>query len=245
MAKLRSENPINQRVINYIEEKNISQTALADLLGMSVPGVGKLLRGKNNPDVNHLLKISESYGMSLDYLIRGVDNLDWLIKGEEPMERSSDYVNAEVHEEFVSNGSKRLDEQDIPLYDITAAAGLNALYNSTNNILGYIHIPNMPRCQGAIYVKGDSMYPLIKQGDMVAFQPLMDIPDEIDFGEIYVVDMSTPYRERVVVKYVKKSEKGEEYINLVSYNEKHHPDTHVHLSKVRAMAAVKAIVRLV
>ena len=56
--------------------------------------------------------------------------------------------------------------QQIPLYDLEATAGLVPLFTeSANNIpLDYITIPNLPKCDGAIYVTGDSMYPLLKSG---------------------------------------------------------------------------------
>lgn len=41
-----------------------------------------------------------------------------------------------------------------------------------------------------------------------------------------------------------KSEKGDDYVKLVSYNEKHHPAKDVALKKIRAMAAVKASIRI-
>ena len=48
----------------------------------------------------------------------------------------------------------------ITLYDVEAAANLKTLFdNKDQNILGQISIPNIPKCDGAVYVKGDSMYP--------------------------------------------------------------------------------------
>ncbi|GAB2540175.1 S24 family peptidase [Rufibacter soli] len=184
----------------------------------------------------------------LEKVFRSVEGLNasWLLTGEgDPFIKGGNSKEKDTQLQVFTNGTEKHHElQHIPLYDITASAGLNALYNSSNNILDYIQIPNLPRCDGAIYVKGDSMYPLLKHGDMVAFQRLVDLPDEIDFGNMYVVDMSTPNLERVYVKYVQKSELGDKYVKLVSYNEKHHPPKDVLLSKIRAMAAVKASIRL-
>ena len=58
----------------------------------------------------------------------------------------------------------------ITLYDVEAAANLKTLFdNKDQNILGQISIPNIPKCDGAVYVKGDSMYPLLKSGDIVKY----------------------------------------------------------------------------
>lgn len=50
--------------------------------------------------------------------------------------------------------------------------------------IDYIHIPNLPRCDGAIYVVGDSMYPLLKSGDIVLYKQVSGI--ENIFGAICI-----------------------------------------------------------
>lgn len=49
--------------------------------------------------------------------------------------------------------------------------------------VGKIIIPRMPDCDGAISVTGDSMYPLLKSGDIVAYKEVQDIQN-IHFGDI-------------------------------------------------------------
>lgn len=135
-------------------------------------------------------------------------------------------------------------ESAITLYDVEAAANLKTLFdNKDQNILGQINIPNIPRCDGAVYVKGDSMYPLLKSGDIVAYK---EIPLEIGhifFGEMYLVSIDLDGDEYLTVKYVQHSEKGEDWIKLVSYNQNHQPKDFP-LSSVRAMALVKLSIRM-
>lgn len=233
---------INQRIKFLVDDLaggNVSR--FAKEIGVSHTTVNTILPGEkpSKPGYDTLVKIIERFP-SID--------TDWLLKGEgNPKDENykEEHENTKHTVQVFTNGNEKKHElQAIPLYDITASAGLSALYNSSNNILDYLSIPNLPRCDGAINVKGDSMYPLLKHGDIVVFQRLNDILEEIDFGEMYVVDMSTPNLERIYVKYVKKSDKGDEYVTLHSYNEKHHPPKDVKLTKIRAMAAVKASIRL-
>lgn len=232
---------INQRVkflVDKLSEGNVSR--FAKEIGVSHTSINTLMPGEreSKPGFETLAKISTRFPQV---------SFEWLMKGEGEMLKSEGVQESkkpEVKEVFTIGKEKHHELQHIPLFDITAAAGLSALYNSNSNVLDYIQIPNLPRCDGAINVKGDSMYPLLKHGDIVVFQRLVDIADELMFGEMYVVDMSTPHLERIYVKYVQKSEKGEDYVKLVSYNEKHHPPKDVALKKIRAMAAVKASIRI-
>lgn len=132
----------------------------------------------------------------------------------------------------------------ITLYDVEAAANLKSLFdNKDQNILGQINIPNIPKCDGAVYVKGDSMYPLLKSGDIVAYKEVPLEMSHIFFGEMYLVSIDADGDEYLTVKYVQHSEKGEDWIKLVSYNQNHQPKDFP-LSSVRAMALVKLSIRM-
>lgn len=135
-------------------------------------------------------------------------------------------------------------EGTITLYDVEAAANLKTLFdNKDQNILGQISIPNIPKCDGAVYVKGDSMYPLLKSGDIVAYKEIPLEMNHIFFGEMYLVSIDLDGDEYLTVKYVQHSEKGEDWIKLVSYNQNHQPKDFP-LSSVRAMALVKLSIRM-
>ncbi len=132
----------------------------------------------------------------------------------------------------------------ITLYDVEAAANLKTLFdNKDQNILGQISIPNIPKCDGAVYVKGDSMYPLLKSGDIVAYKVIPVDMRHIFFGEMYLVSIDMDGDEYLTVKYVNHSDKGEDWIKLVSYNQYHQPKDFP-LSSVRAMALVKLSIRM-
>jgi len=148
-------------------------------------------------------------------------------------------------EEYTLKTDNNIDDQFIPLYNIEASAGLVELFQSHNkqNIIDTIKIPNIPKCDGAVYVTGDSMYPLLKSGDIIAYKEIHDFANDIFWGEMYIISIEVSGEEWISVKYIQKSEKGEEYVKLVSQNQNHQAKD-VKLSKVRALALIKASIRI-
>ena len=133
--------------------------------------------------------------------------------------------------------------QSVPLYSIEGTAGLVPLFEQSDSFtpINYIHIPNLPKCDGAIYVAGDSMYPLLKSGDIVLYKQLHDLED-IFWGDMYLLSIEVDGEEFVTVKYIHRSER-EGYIRLVSQNP-HHADKEIEMKRIRAIALVKASIRM-
>lgn len=136
------------------------------------------------------------------------------------------------------------DHQKIPLYDIHAAAGLIPLFDSPNKnrTEEFIVIPRAPKCDGAIFITGDSMYPLLKSGDIVVFKKINVDKNEIFWGEMYIISVHAGDEDYISVKYVHKGS-DEDHIKLVSQNS-HHEPKEIPISKVTAMAIVKASIRI-
>ena len=139
-------------------------------------------------------------------------NPDWLDGGEGEMFNAEPDLTAYMH-----RTDNTLPLQSVPLYSIEGTAGLVPLFadHAQTRPVNFIHIPNLPKCDGAIYIVGDSMY-------------LLSI--DID-GEEYIT-----------VKYIQKSER-EGYVKLVSQNP-HHADKEVAVDRIRALALVKASIRM-
>ena len=133
--------------------------------------------------------------------------------------------------------------QSVPLYSIEATAGLVPLFEqqSAHNPINYIHIPNLPKCDGAVYVVGDSMYPLLKSGDIVLYKQLHDLED-IFWGDMYLLSLDIDGEEYVTIKYIQRSDR-EGYVRLVSQNQ-HHAEKEVQMKRIRAIALVKASIRM-
>ncbi|WP_367867864.1 S24 family peptidase [Pedobacter sp. WC2423] len=177
------------------------------------------------------LLYSKCVGINAEFLLSGTGNV---IKEIDDNTVTTRYI-------LRTDTSREL--QTIPLYDLNAAASLVALFEGHQNIIDYISIPNLPKSDGAIYVSGDSMYPLLKAGDIAIYKKIYDMSEGIRFGEMHIVSAIIDGDLSTVVKFVKKSDKGEDWILLVSQNP-HHASRDIHMSKIKAIAIVKASIRL-
>lgn len=170
----------------------------------------------------------------------------WLLTGNGPMLKPDKYepiveVKPIHHPRSVE---KKEETQVVYLYDFEAAAGLKALFgNSHKNIIDTIKIPKLPKCDGAIHIVGDSMSPLLKSGDIILYKEVSPFIENIVYGEMYLLSYDIDGDDYVVVKYIRKSEKGEPFITLGSEN----PDyasRDIDFHRVTAIALVKASVRI-
>ena len=239
---------VGSRLKSIIEHYSVSIPEFSRLLGYDrADKIYNIVNGKFFPSFEILEAITKKF----------VDaNIDWLINGRGSMIKSietpivyaeNDSINA-IEDSDIKTFALKTDHkraiQRIPLYDFEAVAGLVPLYkdSSKQEPVDYIQIPNLPKCDGAIYVVGDSMYPLLKSGDIVLYKWVKDVTNCIFWGEMYLVSVDFDGEEYVTVKYLQKSE-NDGYIRLVSYNQ-HHSDKEVPISTVRALAFVKASIRI-
>ena len=166
-------------------------------------------------------------------------NPEWIETGKGEMFNADPALSAS----FGRGSEMAMPLQSVPLYSIEATAGLVPLFEqqSAHNPINYIHIPNLPKCDGAVYVVGDSMYPLLKSGDIVLYKQLHDLED-IFWGDMYLLSLDVDGEEYVTIKYIQRSER-EGYVRLVSQNQ-HHAEKEVKMSRIRAIALVKASIRM-
>lgn len=172
-------------------------------------------------------------------------NIDsnWLITGEGEMLKEKSQA-VEIKPIYTPKCAEPTQEETVFLYDLEAAANLNhLLLNKHENIIGKISIPDVPLCDGAVYVRGDSMYPLLKSGDIIAYKAVPNDIRNIIYGEMYLISIDMAGDEYLTVKYINHSDKGEEWIRLASFNPLHEPKDFP-LSSVRAMALVKFSIRM-
>lgn len=195
--------------------------------------------------INEKVPLSDKF---IDKICSVDENINkvWIYTGNGEMLKSTNLLQVnETASVYNHKTDSPVDGQKIPLYNIEATAGIVTLFNDTTETkpVDYIQIPNLPKCDGAVYISGDSMYPLLKSGDIMMYKVIHNIKDGIYWGEMYMISIDQDGDEMVTVKYIQKSEKGEKYIKLVSQN-KHHDDRDVSLNKVRALALIKASIRI-
>lgn len=187
---------------------------------------------------------------SIDFplLLEKLKEIDynWLLVGKGKPEHQAKFCNGEIVSgkvEMIHNPKTAdpVDDHSVSLYDITAAANLKTLLaNKDQHVVGKIQIPNIPVCDGALYISGDSMYPILKSGDVVGFKEISNFSNVI-YGEMYLVSFCIDGDEYLSVKYINRSD-VEGCIKLVSYNP-HHEPMDLPLTCIQAMAIVKFSIR--
>ncbi len=223
---------VSTRLGQYIQRKGYSYYAFENSVNASRGSISKAVKESKSIGSNMLEKILAVYPDL---------NAGWLLTGQGEM------LNADVRGNITTYKLKTdtpVESQQIPLYDIEAVAGLVPLFNDARNQkpVDHISIPYLPKCDGAVYVTGDSMYPLLKSGDIVLYKQLHDFKNEIFWGEMYLLSLNVGGEEYVTVKYVRKSGNAAKII-LASHNPDHQ-DKEIGLDKINALALVKASIRI-
>ena len=221
---------IKERVLQIAEMKGIAKEKFFEDIGMTYGN----FKGKSKETPLNSNAIADIFAIYPEV------NLEWLLTGKGSMIRETHNTHV-----FTLRNDRTLPSQVIPLYDIEASAGLVQLFKDSNSIdpIDTISIPNLPKCDGALYVVGDSMYPLLKSGDIVMYKQVHDLPNDFFWGEMYLIHIDLDGDTYTTVKYIQRSDLGNEHIKLVSYNQ-HHSPKDIHLSRIRAAALVKASVRI-
>lgn len=219
---------MNSRIRQVRKELQLTQEALATKMGIGKSALSMIETGK--------AALSER---NKNIIINELNvNPEWLKTGAGEMFNS--HMDIDTYRRHVTSG---IPLQSVPLYNIETTSGLLPLFAEQKTVkpIDFIHIPNLPKCDGAIYVIGESMYPLLKSGDIVLYKQMKNI-DDIFWGDMYLVSIDVDGEEYITVKYIQQSER-EGYITLVSQN----PTTiekDVEISKINAIAFVKATIRI-
>ena len=210
------------------KELKLTQEQLAQRLGIGKAALSMIETGKCGLSTRNKNILVQDLNV----------NPDWLDTGKGDM-----FIAEPDYTAFKLRSDSSLPMQSVPLYSIEGTAGLVPLFNDqeSNKPINYIHIPNLPKCDGAIYIVGDSMYPLLKSGDIVLYKQLQDL-NNIFWGDMYLLSIDLDGEEYITVKYIQKSER-EGYVKLVSQNP-HHADKDIEMSRIRAIAIVKASIRM-
>jgi phage repressor protein C with HTH and peptisase S24 domain len=217
-----------ERISQLAAAENITIGALEKRIGASKGVISRAVRGNTDIQAKWICKIVEIYPQY---------STDWLLTGRG--EILKDVQNVSAKEDFSLPTDRHVSSQDVPLYALDAAAGLVAIFNSTCvEPADYLRIPNLPPVDGALYVRGESMSPLLKSGDIVIFKKKPLSMDSIIWGEIYILSFNLDGDTYTSVKYVRKSDTPG-FVRLVSYNPDFAPKD-IPLSSITALALVKA-----
>lgn len=111
------------------KSKNVSQGELAELLDVSRQSISKWENDKAYPEMTRLLFMSDYFGVSLDYLMRGTESAD---NAENKENTSVAYQTRNlltVWNNFISNLSGKQRKLMMLLYALVIAALIAILYS--------------------------------------------------------------------------------------------------------------------
>ncbi len=219
---------INKRFREVRKELGFTQEQLAQRLGVGKAALSMIETGKAGLSSRNLNILVQEFNVNPDWMESGVGNM---------FNASTDF------KKFTHRTDSSLPLQSVPLYSIEGSAGLVPLFTKPEYAtpINYIHIPNLPKCDGAIYIVGDSMYPLLKSGDIVLYKQISDISD-IFWGDMYLLSIDIDGEEFVTVKYIQRADDPSK-VKLVSQNA-HHAEKEIDIARIRAIALVKASIRM-
>ena len=219
---------MESRLRQLRKELKLTQEALAQRLGIGKSALSMIETGK--------APLSER---NKNILVQGLNvNPDWIETGRGEMFNAPPEVRS-----FLDHNDRNMPLQAVPLYNLEGTAGFAALLADSSGYkpVDYVHVPNMPRCDGAVYLAGDAMAPLLKGGDIIMYRRMENL-DDIFWGEMYLLSVDVAGDEYVTVRYVHKSARPG-YIKLSGYDS-FNDEKEIEISKVRAIAFVKATIRM-
>lgn len=189
-------------------KKKISQQYLADAMSIPRTTLGDYERGKTEPNLEMLVKLSDFFDVKVDDLIRSnISHLDYEILRNK-------------HMKVLAISVDRNNKENIELVDTKAEAGYLESHSDPEYIkeLPKISFPNMPEgSYRGFEIRGDSMLPL-EPGSIVICSYVEQIGD-IKNDETYVI---VSKQDGLVYKRVKVDQNNMQ-LYLVSDNEAYMP----------------------
>ena len=198
---------------------------------------------------------SISKGLGIDILNTIIEkysnlNIEWVLSGKGNMLKTSHEDSKLSSLEVVKSHKpkyieKKEDVQDIPLFNFKASAGIKEILGPSSNdfLIDTIRIPDMPKCDGAIKIMGDSMMPKLKPGDIIMYKEMPLNLQDLFYGEMYLISYEIDGDYYVVVKYIRKSEKGEPFITLASENPEH-ASKDIEFGRINALSLIKGYINV-
>ena len=225
-------NAVAERIKFLMKELNYRQVDFAQKIDIDTSNLSKYLNGRLAMSEALINKIVVNLGVSKQ----------WLETGEDlPFAKQQPQQLVTVPDtRIVTQPSATMAKRGTPVYDIDVTAGYQpqARMFTDDQIVGFVDLPDMTSSQCRIVrVSGDSMSPVIRNGDYIAVRELSNLR-QIFWGQIYVVQLDD-FR---LVKYVRRHT-DPNMVVLRSENP-NYDDMDVPRSDIREMMIVKQILHV-
>lgn len=216
----------SKKLAEYLTKKDYFNRDFAQLAEINETQVSKW-RGGAGISPSTIDKIGEKVPEFIDFLLNDKQF------GKEKDESSENFTYE----------SETKDPRDrLPIYDITAKAGIPYLVNTLDDvqIIDYFSIPGFRDCIGFVQVAGDSMSGFVEDGEYIAIKPASF--DGIFWGSAYFIVFGGDIAQEPLIKYIREGEDGG--LILRSHNYQNYPDMKVSKTKILSIFTVKGIAKI-
>jgi len=184
---------IIDRIKYLMREMGLKQTQLSKRIGVDTSNLSKYMNARMPLSESFINRLVVNMGVNKQWLIDGTDT---------PFEKTPVHIDSNQSQMMLLNGAVAAGGAGTPVYDIDATAGTadrrTELFDN-DHIVGWVNLPAIsPDCR-IVRVSGDSMSPVIYNGDYVAVRKVANM-QQIFWGQIYIVTLED-FR---VVKYVRR-----------------------------------------
>lgn len=215
------------RIRELIRILQVTQNEFADRIKTDRSNFSKHINGKLPINDSLINKIVVGLGVSKEWLLNGTGNIFYMMP---PQHSSALSLPASAIRRDAAAGAKVYD------VDVTAGSMGRSMMFSNDRLIGVIDVPFISPDCSVVRVSGDSMQPVICNGDMVAIREVRNA-DLIFWGQIYVI-LLEDYR---MVKYIRKHADPSMVI-LRSANTEY-DDIEIRKSEIKDLFVVEHIIR--
>ena len=254
---------LSELIVSYRKENNLSQRKFAKICGLSNGYISMLENGINpktgmpiTPTLQKLGNLASGLNLSINELFAMIDDIDILLSDEElhsskfpPPAVTENHTTFPVIEEKEKSKTNSLGDsltlldgkiRKIPLFE-SVAAGFGCCAN--NQIIDYIPLMIDSDAEAdetiCIKVSGNSMYPKIEDGDIIAVHK----QSSIDSGKIgvFLIDNEDGVVKKANYVY------DEDWLELLSFNPEYMPRRFEgpDVERVKTLGLVKQIIKMI
>ncbi|MCR5714414.1 MAG: S24 family peptidase [Bacteroidales bacterium] len=193
MSKDTSKTNRLNELINFFADGN--KTKFANILGITPQGLNSWL-SRGTYDIE--LIYSKCERISADWLLTGRGNM---LRSEAPVDKPEAVMSYDQ-------------QRGVPYYAVDFLGGFDFVYNQQQSVPNaHIIFPQFNRAECWVDISGNSMEPLISNGDLIALRKVEDWQSNILYGEVYAI-VTDQYR---TVKRIRRSQLPD-HIRLVPEN---------------------------
>lgn len=183
---------IKDRIVSLRNEKNITQSQLAEELNISPSAIGMYEQGRRKPSYELLEEICDYFNVDMDYLMGRSD-----IKNRYQAGLKYDWEEKKQEDSNIDMNTVNTDYIMIPLYE-SISAGYGASNSEFIEMIPVFGLKKNGTTYFAVKVEGDSMEPKIPNGSTIIIKK--DI--QIESGEIGAFNLNDEnfVKQKKVVK---------------------------------------------